>query len=313
MWVDFKTIRSSVSIEQVLDHYGLKLRRVNQKTLRGNCPLPTHSSNSENSFSVDTAKNVWSCHGETCRSARNGKNGGNQLDLVRWMEACDLRTAGEKMYEWFLTKPVKPEAKPEPNLDPAPASNAPLAFALKGIDPAHPYLTERGVLRETAEEFGIGVFSGKGSMAGRCVFPIGNEKGELVAYAGRSLNGEEPRYKFPAGFHKSFVLWNYHRAMGAKHVVVVEGFFDCIVVSQSGYPCVALMGNSLSDEQEMLLRFWSHIVLMLDGDDAGKEATREIAPRLARNSFIRIVSVDRQPDELSPDEIHSLLDPTLLF
>ena len=43
-------------------------------------------------------------------------------------------------------------------------------------------------------------------MAGRMVIPIENERGELVAYAGRSIDGSEPKYKLPAGFKKRAML-----------------------------------------------------------------------------------------------------------
>jgi hypothetical protein len=52
-----------------------------------------------------------------------------------------------------------------------------LNFRLKGIDYAHPYLAQRGIDPETAEYFGVGYFSGKGSMSGRVIIPIDNERG----------------------------------------------------------------------------------------------------------------------------------------
>src|ERR1019366_7157892 len=102
-----------------------------------------------------------------------------------------------------------------------------------------------GITDDTARAFGVGIFSGKGTMHGRCVVPIHNPKGELVAYAGRAIDGTEPKYKFPVGFHKSVELYNLNRiSKGECAVVVVEVFFDCMTVSQAGYPCVALMGCS---------------------------------------------------------------------
>ena len=59
------------------------------------------------------------------------------------------------------------------------------------------------------------MYHGAGFLAGRCVIPIRDEKGRLVAYAGRAVNGEEPKYRFPAGFRKSQVLFNLDRAMQA--------------------------------------------------------------------------------------------------
>jgi len=97
---------------------------------------------------------------------------------------------------------------------------------------------------------------------------------------GRAIDdGSEPRYKLPAGFHKGQVLYNLHRAVevGERGLIVVEGFFDAINVSQAGYPfVVALMGCSLSEEQERLLVAHSdQVVLMLDGDDAGRQGDDE--------------------------------------
>jgi hypothetical protein len=53
------------------------------------------------------------------------------------------------------------------------------------------------------------------------VIPIHNAAGELIAYAGRSIDGQEPKYRFPAGFRKSLVLFNLHRAIAPKASTVV--------------------------------------------------------------------------------------------
>ena len=73
-------------------------------------------------------------------------------------------------------------------------------------------------------------------MQNRIVIPIHNADGLLVAYAGRAIDGSEPRYKFPAGFRKSLELFNLHRVGREASVVLVEGLFDCMKVSQAGYP-----------------------------------------------------------------------------
>jgi DNA primase len=93
-------------------------------------------------------------------------------------------------------------------------------------------------------------------MAGRVVVPIHDENGFLVAYAGRSVDETDPKYRFPPRFRKSLVLFNLHRAAThGESVVIVEGFFDCIKVHQAGLRCVvALMGCSLSIGQEELLQ-----------------------------------------------------------
>ena len=79
-WVDFRELRKSLDIEQVLTNYHVSLERVGLDQLRGPCPLPTHSSErSRESFSVDTAKNVWACHSASCCEARQGRVGGQRF------------------------------------------------------------------------------------------------------------------------------------------------------------------------------------------------------------------------------------------
>jgi DNA primase len=191
--------------------------------------------------------------------------------------------------------------------------NKPLGFELRGIVHDYLYLDSRGITKETAETFGVGLFAGKGSMQGRVVIPIHNGKGELLAYAGRAIDNTEPRYKLPAGFHKSLELYNLHRAIatGQRGLIVVEGFFDCMKVSQAGYPfVVALMGCSMSEEQERLLVAHAEMVLlMLDGDEAGLRGMEEISWRLAQHIWTRVAVVPegRQPDQMSTEELQALL------
>jgi len=177
----------------------------------------------------------------------------------------------------------------------------------------HPYLEQRGIERCTAAHFGIGYYGGHGLLRGRIVFPIHNAGGELVAYAGRTVNDVEPRYLFPRGLCKSQVLFNYHRAVAATaqhagRVIVVEGFFDCLKVHQAGYAnVVALMGTSLSNKQwELLQTSFEEMIVMLDGDAAGQRATRVLSSRGPAVCLAR-VPTGRQPDQLSAEEIQRIV------
>jgi DNA primase len=82
-------------------------------------------------------------------------------------------------------------------------------------------------------------------------------------------------------------------------------------VHQAGYPSVvALMGSSLSDRQcEFLISHCAGVLLFLDGDKAGEDATAEIAPRLVRRMYVRVIPTPsgKQPDQLTPEEIKLLL------
>jgi DNA primase len=321
-WVDFKVLKRLVSIEMAIAYYGLTLRRVHGAYLRGRCPLPTHGSKSSvQSFIVNTEKNAWVCHSDSCVASRGGRRGGNVLDFVAAMESCSIRDAALKLQERFSVTPVSseqivPATKADETYPPASEeeNNQPLAFQLLAVDSDHLYLAQRRVDRNTAAYFGVGFYSGNGSMEGRIIFPVHDEDGVLVAYAGRSIGPTEPRYKFPVRYRKSLVLFNLHRAVRhGKAVIVVEGFFDCLNVHQAGFPCVvALMGCSLSARQEALLQqHFRQVTLMLDGDNAGRRAGTTIAARLVTKLAVRVVEIPlgTQPDQLSADQIRCLCDP----
>ena len=311
---DFKSLKQRIPIDHVLARYGVRLRRVGSHTLYGRCPLPTHTSRqSRESFSVNLALQVWSCHSASCIAARGGHLGGHVIDLVAIMERCGLREAGLRLQDWFSvgashSAPVRP-AMPSSATPP----NRPLGFALQRIDTGHPYLTHRGISPATAHWFGAGMYHGHGFLTGRCVIPIRDEQSRLVAYVGRAVNGEEPRYRFPAGFRKSQVLFNFDRAMqtGGRDVIVVEGFFDALKVHQAGHPAVvALMGASFSQRQsELLLSHFDRVTLMLDGDETGRSAAEVIAqllkPKVSVNKVVLPNCV--QPDQLSSAEINALV------
>src|SRR2546428_1923941 len=285
-WVDFREIKQSVGIEQVLAVYRLQLKRVRRNYLRGRCPLPTHrSARSQQSFGVDTAKNVWACHSTSCCQARGGRVGGNVLDLVAFLEGCSIRDAALRLqarcgsagaircYDQLVSKGREGSRSREPL--------APLPFSLRVR--WHPYLQQRGVGPAIAARFGVGYYAGSGFLRDRIVFPIHDGEVQLVAYAGRSMDDSEPRSLFPPGLRKSQVVYNLHRAVGetggpAGGAIVVEGFFDCLRVHQAGYRnVVALMGSSLAEAQEELLRkHFQQLVLMLDGDDAGRRASQQL-------------------------------------
>jgi len=333
-FVDFRVIKERVSIESVLDHYGIRLRRINQNSLRGKCPLPTHSSKeSKESFCVNTAKNIWACQSSSCSAARQNKKGGNIIDLVAIVERSSIRDAALKLHDWFLSS-SSPPPKPAEQVGECAAQkteklvakensgaektevNKPLTFTLKDVDCTHPYVQSRGLTEDTATTFGVGFFPGRGSMSGRVVIPISNDKGELIAYAGRAIDATTPKYKVPAGFQKSAVLFNLHRAMNIevgdkRGLIVVEGFFDAMKIHQAGYPfVVALMGCTLSDEQERLLNeHVGMVLLLLDGDEAGRAGAQSIGARLMHKLFVKVIDLPdgTQPDQLSSDEIKSIL------
>jgi DNA primase len=312
-WVDFSAVKQAVSLETVLRQYRVPGLRRRGDQLQGCCPI--HHGRRDDSFRAHLTRNVFHCF--ACRAR------GNVLDFVAAMERCSIRQAALRLQHRFG---VNVSGVPGVRLYPAAADrqnrelvrkeegwNVPLPFVLRSVEENHPYLSERGIDPATAAEFGVGFYPGPGLMRGRIVIPIRNLHGQLIAYAGRALDGRPPKYKLPAGFRKALELFNLQRAVatGSPVVIVVEGYFGCMRIHQAGFPSVvALMGSSLSAAQESgLLRHFERILLMLDGDAAGRAASRTIAAQLSDRCLVQVVGAPDgcQPDQLSSATLRRLL------
>lgn len=234
-------------------------------------------------------------------------------------EGAKTRRAEPKRGPLKATAP--PMEAPVPAERSVAAANKPLGFSLADkLDYTHPYLTERGLTEATIREFGLG-FCQAGTLIGRIAIPLHNGNGELVGYVGRwpgePPTPETPKYKLPKGFRKNAELFNLHRALrepAEAPLYLVEGVFDVLHLWQHGLKkVVALLGSSLSSEQEALLfertPFAPQLVLLLDADDAGRKGTAEMLARLAPRTFVKVVALPRegmQPEHLTPAEITSL-------
>lgn len=301
-FIDFSELKAKVSIKAILSRYGFleKLHVKGKGKLVGACPI--HKGKSLSSFHVDTKRNIFNCF-SSC-------GGGNILDLVMKIEECQIRDAGLKLSEWFnvqyAQKPrtgIKEKSlKARVGESAAEAVNPPLKHELKTLKYDHPYLRERGLLTETVSYFGVGYCS-RGIMEKRIAIPIHNEHGELVAYAGRAVDDElikkEGKYKLPDGFKKSHVVWNLNRARehsGVGLLIVVEGYFDAMHVHQAGFPnVVALMGSTLSQEQELLLiGAGDRLALMFDGDEAGLNCMRQFWKRVRRKMYLKEIALEKR-------------------
>ena len=115
----------------------------------------------------------------------------------------------------------------------------------------------------------------------RVMFPIQDQRGRVIAFGGRVLGDDKPKYlnspETPV-FQKSRELYGLWQAR--KHprrlerIVVVEGYMDVIALAQHGIPyAVATLGTSTSETHlERLFRIVPEVVFCFDGDDAGRKA-----------------------------------------
>jgi DNA primase len=320
-WVDFRSVKQSVSIQMVLDHYHINELRKNGSELRGRCPI--HKGDGSRTFHANISKNVFQCF--SCKAR------GNVLDLVAALESCTVREAALKLKAWFGVGESHRASAHSANAAtqsgearmakdrPSGPVNPPLGFQLR-VDPGHEYGTSRGVTTATLEHFGAGLCRSKGTFAGRFVFPLHNETGQLVGYAGRSVTDAEPKYLFPPGekgFHKSHLVYNLHRVveLNSDTVIIVEGFFSVMWLYKAGLlNAVGLLGSELSAEQEgMLCRHFGRFVLLFDGDKAGRECTQQCLVRLGQRAWVRAISLPdgTQPDHLPLGEVTELVNSAL--
>lgn len=205
------------------------------------------------------------------------------------------------------------------------------------------YLTGRGLTVKTIKHFGLGAAPdswdalihhlkekgytesdmlaanviGKSNRGGfydrfrkRVMFPIINIRGNIVAFSGRAMPGEDKqggKYVNTADtpvYKKSENLFgiNFAKSVCSERVILVEGNMDVISLHQAGFEnTVAPLGTAFTTGQANLLsRYTKEIVLMLDADAAGQKAVRRASGLLENTGLsVRVVVI---PDGKDPDE-----------
>jgi DNA primase len=143
---------------------------------------------------------------------------------------------------------------------------------------------------------------------GRVMFPIARESGAAVAFGGRALGDEQPKYlnspETPI-YTKSRVLYHLDGAANAirkgDEAILVEGYMDAIAVASAGFDqVVASCGTSLTPNQVRLLaRYTRRVVVNYDPDSAGVAATERSLELLLDDGFeCRVLAL---PEGLDPD------------
>ncbi len=206
---------------------------------------------------------------------------------------------------------------------------------------ASAYLEDRGLDRQTMARFGLGFAPSTGDalvrhlkpkypeklleVSGlvskdqsgrlydrfrrRIIFPIANDGGKIIAFGGRAMGDDMPKYmnspETPI-YSKSTVLYHLDRAKEALRqndfAILVEGYMDAIAVARAGFlNVVASCGTSLAEPQIKLLgRFTRRVVVNYDPDTAGQAATERSLTLLLEKEFdVRVLSL---PAGADPDK-----------
>lgn len=147
----------------------------------------------------------------------------------------------------------------------------------------------------------------------RIMFPIHDGQGRIIAFSGRSMNGEEPKYiniSETEFFHKRRTLYGLYFARkdiaAKKRAIIVEGQVDAIQMQRAGFgETIAPLGSALTAEHiQILLKMTKNLIFCFDGDTAGKKAAMRavdvILPFMKSDLDVKILTL---PAGADPDDI----------
>ena len=142
---------------------------------------------------------------------------------------------------------------------------------------------------------------------GRVMFPILDLRGNVVAFGGRILTDEKPKYINTTDtpvYHTSSGLFamNLAKDSGFRQLILAEGYMDVIALHRAGFSnAIASLGTALTGEQAAVMRRYAdEVIICYDSDEAGQRATQRAIPILKKAGLgVRVVTV---PGNKDPDE-----------
>ncbi|MBO6062042.1 MAG: DNA primase, partial [Clostridia bacterium] len=188
-----------------------------------------------------------------------------------------------------------------------------LGFSPDGFDTLCSYLMEKGFSREVLLDAGLAVRGRKDEeqtfdfFRGRLMFPVVNAAGKVIAFGGRTMGSDEPKYINTGDtpvYNKRENIYAINLLKGKKldDIIMVEGYMDVISLHQHGIEnAVASLGTALTAQQAKLIkRYAQKVYYAYDGDEAGQKAMvrgidilreSELEPRVI------VIPEGRDPDE----------------
>lgn len=298
-------ILSVARLEDIVERYlSLKETGYSKKTRIGLCPF---HADRHPSLHVNVKDQYYKCF--ACGE------GGDLFKFVQKMEGCDFREALKKLAGWYGLSdtddwqpvkypPVRREqpTKPVELINPIYVDNL-LRNHQMVLGLLEEYVPDNEILRDTYKTFEVGVASSflpydYNDFCNRLIFPIRNERGDLVAFAGRyqgDTKGTNIRKYVNSPdspiYHKSKILYGLFQAQEAikqhKFVYITEGYKDVLAMHAAGFRnTIAICGTALTEDHvELLGRYTRYAIVMLDGDEAGQTNGLKSARLLASKGF----------------------------
>jgi DNA primase len=237
--------------------------------------------------------------GGTVEEVDQEKNGRIQglVDLYRGVSVSFQyflmeRAEGDAVKQYILSRGISAELVERFKLGYAPADRGWLFGFLtkKGFSEA--LLAASGLFSER--------YPRSSFFSDRLMFPIVDRQGRIVAFGGRVIRGEGPKYlnsRETELYHKGQTLFAVNLAMPeirkTRAVYLAEGYMDVIALHQAGIVnAVAPLGTAFTDDQARLLGRWAEQVnLVFDSDEAGQNATVKAVLTCRRNGLACRVAV----------------------
>lgn len=339
-------VLTRADIESVVGRYVLLKR--SGGNLWGLCPF--HSEKTP-SFSVNPAKGIYKCFG--CGKGGNAISFIMEIEHLNYPEAIRHLGAlyGVEIPE--TTSSGNDISKDEKNRVYDILKEA-AKFYYKSFNdpdigkPAREYAAKRGLSKQTLDNFGIGyspmswnalydLLKSKGYkdeeltnsgifkksektgkpyelFRGRLMFPIFDSFGKIIAFGGRALGDEKPKYiNSPDSLvydkRNHLYAMNFARKEQSKQLIVVEGYMDAIAMHVAGFKnTVAALGTSFTDNQlKLCSRYAEEVVFFFDADNAGQNAAlraiKMMMEYLKKLTGINIrIKIAKVPDGKDPDE-----------
>ncbi len=173
------------------------------------------------------------------------------------------------------------------------------------------FLKSKGYLEDEMVAAGLCLRSRTGNVfdvfRNRIIFPIVDLRGNVVAFGGRLIDGDGPKYLNSSDtpvFKKSRNLFslNFAKTSNEKKLILAEGYMDVIAVNQAGIDnVVATLGTALTPEQARLMsQYAEEIIISYDSDEAGQKATNKAIKMLSEVGLkTKILKINNAKD---PDE-----------
>ncbi len=312
--LDFRHLKSRVGIGDVLSFHGLDKGLVRRgRRLVGPCPL--HGGDNPTAFRVDLTRSLWHCF--------TGCGGGDTVELVRKVLGCSYARAAHHLLYLAGTpdRSVPPPACPPTSLADGPPF-APFKSTIP-LNPWVPFLQEiKNLSPVTASKFEAGVTHRSPFLKGTVAVRLHDLYGNPLGYCGRRLDRHDinrwGKWRFPRNYPKKETLFNAHRACSfiKRGLVVVECPWAAMRLTQAGVPnVIALLGTAASPVQLGWLARAPRVLIMLDGDYAGRSGTAALASALKDSTEVMVHNLPdgKEPEDLSDRNLAATVNRYLLF